>query len=90
MRKVDFLPLICVLLGVVSVNGEDPYRFYTWTVTYGTISPLGVPQQVGKSGHLRGNGDVLNVRKFSCVFSCGLCWDFEGHSHQWSVSWAST
>ncbi|OVA07264.1 Multicopper oxidase [Macleaya cordata] len=25
---------------------EDTYRFYTWTATYGTISPLGVPQQV--------------------------------------------
>uniref|UniRef100_A0A0D3C1I4 Plastocyanin-like domain-containing protein n=1 Tax=Brassica oleracea var. oleracea TaxID=109376 RepID=A0A0D3C1I4_BRAOL len=25
---------------------EDPYRFFTWTVTYGTRSPLGVPQQV--------------------------------------------
>lgn len=28
------------------VNAEDPYRYYTWTITYGTISPLGVPQQV--------------------------------------------
>ncbi|XP_010444936.1 PREDICTED: L-ascorbate oxidase homolog [Camelina sativa] len=34
------------LLGSVLVNGEDPYMFYTWTVTYGTRSPLGVPQQV--------------------------------------------
>lgn len=25
--------------------GEDPYLFFTWNVTYGTISPLGVPQQ---------------------------------------------
>ena len=24
---------------------EDPYLFFTWNVTYGTISPLGVPQQ---------------------------------------------
>ncbi|KAH7851461.1 hypothetical protein Vadar_011945 [Vaccinium darrowii] len=24
----------------------DPYFYYTWTVTYGTASPLGVPQQV--------------------------------------------
>jgi L-ascorbate oxidase len=27
------------------VRGEDPYLFFTWNVTYGTISPLGVPQQ---------------------------------------------
>ncbi|KAK1260900.1 hypothetical protein QJS04_geneDACA002299 [Acorus gramineus] len=24
---------------------EDPYLFFTWNVTYGTISPLGIPQQ---------------------------------------------
>ncbi|KAL6337912.1 hypothetical protein AAG906_002378 [Vitis piasezkii] len=46
MRKAVLLHLICVLLGVFLVNGEDPYKYYTWTVTYGTISPLGVPQQV--------------------------------------------
>ncbi|KAB2617928.1 L-ascorbate oxidase-like protein [Pyrus ussuriensis x Pyrus communis] len=28
-----------------SINAEDPYLYYTWTVTYGTISPLGVPQK---------------------------------------------
>ncbi|XP_077233110.1 L-ascorbate oxidase homolog [Tasmannia lanceolata] len=28
------------------VEADDPYRYYTWTVTYGTRSPLGVPQQV--------------------------------------------
>ncbi|KAF5950066.1 hypothetical protein HYC85_012059 [Camellia sinensis] len=27
------------------INGEDPYRFYTWNVTYGDIYPLGVKQQ---------------------------------------------
>ncbi|KAL5197430.1 hypothetical protein ABZP36_000942 [Zizania latifolia] len=34
------LPLMSVL-----VAGDDPYRFFTWTVTYGDISPLGVKQQ---------------------------------------------
>ncbi|XP_027920970.1 L-ascorbate oxidase homolog [Vigna unguiculata] len=28
-----------------SVHGEDPYVFYTWNVTYGTVAPLGVEQQ---------------------------------------------
>lgn len=28
-----------------AVRGEDPYLFFTWNVTYGTISPTGVPQQ---------------------------------------------
>lgn len=27
------------------VRGEDPYRFFTWNVTYGDIYPLGVRQQ---------------------------------------------
>lgn len=29
------------------VKGEDDYKYFTWTATYGTASPLGVPQQVG-------------------------------------------
>ncbi|KAL5705070.1 hypothetical protein ACHQM5_023416 [Ranunculus cassubicifolius] len=36
--------LIC-LISVVVVNAEDPYRYFTWTVTYGTIYPMGTPQQ---------------------------------------------
>ncbi|KAJ0234357.1 hypothetical protein HA466_0273940 [Hirschfeldia incana] len=35
-----------LLSSSVSVKAESPYKFYTWTVTYGIISPLGVPQQV--------------------------------------------
>lgn len=27
-------------------NAEDPYRYYDWAVTYGTIAPLGVSQKV--------------------------------------------
>lgn len=71
MRKAVLLHLICVLLGVFLVNGEDPYKYYTWTVTYGTISPLGVPQQVGNVAIFV---VFLNVRKFSC-FSEGLMLD---------------
>ena len=37
--------LVMVLL-VSGISGEDPYRFYTWNVTYGDIYPLGVKQQV--------------------------------------------
>lgn len=29
------------------VKGEDAYKYFTWTATYGTASPLGVAQQVG-------------------------------------------
>ncbi|XP_068655982.1 L-ascorbate oxidase homolog [Aristolochia californica] len=33
-------------LNIFLVKAEDPYRFFTWTVTYGTASPLGIPQKV--------------------------------------------
>ncbi|XP_057529119.1 L-ascorbate oxidase homolog [Amaranthus tricolor] len=45
MKYLTILGLIA-FLNVFIVNADDPYRFFTWTVTYGTISPLGVPQQV--------------------------------------------
>ncbi|XP_073300053.1 L-ascorbate oxidase homolog [Primulina huaijiensis] len=34
--------LLCLSLGVMA---EDPYLFFEWHVSYGTIAPLGVPQQ---------------------------------------------
>ncbi|KDP31876.1 hypothetical protein JCGZ_12337 [Jatropha curcas] len=49
MGKALFLHIfvgLLVVLGASLVNADDPYRYYTWTVTYGTISPLGKPQQV--------------------------------------------
>lgn len=50
MEKAVLLHVICGILAVFAVSlvkADDPYRYYTWTVTYGTRSPLGVPQQVG-------------------------------------------
>lgn len=51
MATTLLLPLlVCVVLAALSValvKADDPYRFYTWTVTSGTLSPLGVPQEVG-------------------------------------------
>jgi hypothetical protein len=38
--------VLLFVLGLVLVAGDDPYRFFTWTVTYGDIYPLGVKQQV--------------------------------------------
>ncbi|KAL6222528.1 hypothetical protein ACLB2K_005920 [Fragaria x ananassa] len=50
MGKAVLLQLLfgalAVVLSASVVKAEDPYKFYTWTVTYGTLSPLGVPQQV--------------------------------------------
>jgi L-ascorbate oxidase len=46
MGEVTFMLLLCLCVVAIStVRGEDPYLFFTWNVTYGTISPLGVPQQ---------------------------------------------
>ncbi|RWW22818.1 hypothetical protein BHE74_00013558 [Ensete ventricosum] len=35
------------LLGATAVLAEDPYLFFTWNVTYGTVTPLGVKDQIG-------------------------------------------
>lgn len=37
--------LFCLSVGAFLAHAEDPYLFFDWKVTYGTISPLGVPQQ---------------------------------------------
>ncbi|KAG9142956.1 hypothetical protein Leryth_006232 [Lithospermum erythrorhizon] len=47
MKSVTFVALVlCLSAGAALVRAEDPYHFFEWHVTYGTISPLGVPQQV--------------------------------------------
>ncbi|KAL4318279.1 hypothetical protein GQ457_18G018690 [Hibiscus cannabinus] len=38
------LAVVLVLVSVY-VRAEDPYRFFTWNVTYGDVFPLGVRQQ---------------------------------------------
>ena len=38
-----------VLLAAMAARlagADDPYRYFTWTVTYGPINPLGTTQQV--------------------------------------------
>ncbi|KAF5195103.1 L-ascorbate oxidase-like protein [Thalictrum thalictroides] len=44
--RVMLSVLVCCLAAFVLVQAEDPYLFFNWNVTYGTLSPLGVPQQV--------------------------------------------
>lgn len=46
MARVALLLAVLSLVGLMAVHAEDPYLYFTWNVTYGTISPLGVPQQV--------------------------------------------
>ncbi|KAL0380909.1 UNVERIFIED_CONTAM: L-ascorbate oxidase [Sesamum angustifolium] len=48
MGREVLLSLLSVLAfwSVWMVKAEDAYKYYTWTVTYGTASPLGPSQQV--------------------------------------------
>ncbi|CAA0831116.1 SKU5 similar 5 [Striga hermonthica] len=39
------LKLAVLFLCFAVVAADNPYRFFQWNVTYGTIRPLGVPQQ---------------------------------------------
>ena len=46
--KSQILQLLAVLIPLCLMGvamAEDPYHFFDWKVTYGTIAPLGVPQQ---------------------------------------------
>ncbi|KAI4336660.1 hypothetical protein L6164_015159 [Bauhinia variegata] len=67
-RRVMLILMTCLLAAIV-VQSEDPYLYFTWSVTYGTISPLGVPQQgilingefPGPNINSTGNNIVINV-----------------------------
>ncbi|GAB2300428.1 hypothetical protein Dimus_034471 [Dionaea muscipula] len=37
--------LFVFVINKQEVAADDPYRYFSWNVTYGDISPLGVPQQ---------------------------------------------
>jgi hypothetical protein len=50
MRQTNLTPIFLGILAcwsAISVIAEDRYQFFTWEITYGTIFPLGVPQEVG-------------------------------------------
>ncbi|KAG8387404.1 hypothetical protein BUALT_Bualt02G0018000 [Buddleja alternifolia] len=42
MMMIGAALLLCLSGGALA---EDPYLFFEWNVTYGTIAPLGIPQQ---------------------------------------------
>ena len=45
LMSFSLLPWLLSMVVMVA-RAEDPYLFFEWKVTYGTLSPLGVPQQV--------------------------------------------
>ncbi|XP_044495612.1 L-ascorbate oxidase homolog [Mangifera indica] len=44
-RVLCSLVVLVLFLVLPGVNGDNPYRFITWKITYGDIYPLGVKQQ---------------------------------------------
>lgn len=87
MRNLCFFIVLILGLLLHGVHGEDPYRFFTWKITYGDIYPLGVKQRVLSSLFFSRSEvffslsmayfDRMNVR-------CGT-----GDPDKWAVSGAS-
>lgn len=48
---VIFKVILCIFVQFQLTRADDPYRYYTWVVTYGPISPLGTVQQVHRYIH---------------------------------------
>lgn len=48
----SLIAALALLLALHAVNADNPYRYYTWKITYGDIYPLGVKQQVHLSSPL--------------------------------------
>lgn len=44
-KKSNLVCIFLLFLVINGINAEDPYRFFTWKVTYGDIYPMGVKQQ---------------------------------------------
>lgn len=47
-----------------AAGAEDPYRYFTWNVTYGPISPLGTTQQVYISISIKNQSTSPCIRHF--------------------------
>ncbi|KAJ8432597.1 hypothetical protein Cgig2_008682 [Carnegiea gigantea] len=78
-----FSVVAVVILGLINgINGESPYRFFTWRVTYGHISPLGIRQQV-----IMINGQFPGP-EIDCVTNDNLIISVENHlSEPFLLSW---
>lgn len=62
----SLITLFALLLLLNGVNGDNPYRFYTWKITYGDIYPLGVKQQVL----------LMLLHYVHCLVLCSVSWIF--------------
>ncbi|KAF9611408.1 hypothetical protein IFM89_032077 [Coptis chinensis] len=88
MRQTLMIQLVIgalACLSVLVVEAEDPYRYFTWTVTYGPISPLGVPQQVCFVLIKFGSYELLPLEK-GIGFVFDACDVFAGYPYKWTIS----
>ena len=66
--------LFCLSLAVLAIVGaEDPYRFFTWNVTYGDIYPLGVRQTVYYTPYIYIYIYICLLPHTSTMFGCWIC-----------------
>lgn len=63
--KSCFVLVVAVLILGDFISAEDPYRFFTWNVTYGDIYPLGINQQV-----------LVTFCLLGFLFFCSMKWNF--------------
>lgn len=73
MGSTGLLHLICLVIALVSVSlvqAEDAYKYFTWTVTYGTLYPLASPQQVCKCNQSVFVGSKISLELWFWPFWC--------------------
>ncbi|ONI13303.1 hypothetical protein PRUPE_4G214400 [Prunus persica] len=65
MRECKLLSfaIVLVLFLVNGVNGKDPYRFFTWKITYGDIYPLRVQRGWKEGAGCQGSERLLQEKK---------------------------
>jgi hypothetical protein len=90
MRLGSLLFLLVVLLVLKNSNGEDPYRFFTWNVTYGDIYPLGVKQQVIYYCSKFFSFSLLFLFFFNVKYLVNIfVYEMSGDFDKWAVSWTT-
>lgn len=79
---LGLLAWLCVFF----VKAEDPYRFFTFEVTYGQISPLGVSQRVIVNTLLLiAHFKMMMMMMISLTYNLFLSTITLGHTCQWEV-----
>ncbi|XP_071700818.1 L-ascorbate oxidase homolog [Rutidosis leptorrhynchoides] len=74
--------LLYAVLVIAMVNGEDPYRYFTWNITYGDIYPMASPQQgILINGQFPGP-EIYSVTNDNLIINV-----FNNLPHPFLISW---